>query len=405
MEHALSTKRPGPRSLRPFAFLGLMTLVQIVGTAAILSLTALAPSVAAELRVGAHWIGYQISLIYFVGMLTSAFAGSIVAFWRPERIIPAELVMMAAGLGLLSLGRIDAIVLASVLFGAAYGLNNPASSEILSRETPVSRRSLVYSVKQSGVPLGAVVANTGLPLLTLCLGGSWQMAMLLAAVVPLMLAVFSMVMMPCPPRGLRPGFRGIWRGLVADQGHILRNPAQRTLAALGGLYSAMQLTVTAFSAVALVDQGWHVVEAGMVGAALQFAGALGRVGWGLVGDRLGGFRTLALIGALSATFSLLLGFGAALGHWLQIGIMVALGAVAVGWNGVFLALAARSAPEGRIGANTGAILVYTFIGVILGPSLFAVIYQSTGSYQVSFMLFAIPGIVGAIIAAGCARFD
>jgi nitrate/nitrite transporter NarK len=158
--------------------------------------------------------------------------------------------------------------------------------------------------------------------------------------------------------------------------------------------------VSAFAVVALVhDAGWSVLAAGSVAAAMQFAGAFGRIFWGVVADRLGGgFLTLALLGLMG-------GIGYASFFWLadlpafaQVALFVAMGAVTIGWNGVLLAEVAHNAPESRVGAITGGVLVYTFIGVIVGPSSFAALYALIGHYGASFLAFSLFGFAGMVIA-------
>ena len=65
---------------------------------------------------------------------------------------------------------------------------------------------------------------------------------------------------------------------------------------------------------------------------------------------------------------------------------------------VLLAEVAHNAPEGRVGSTTGGVLVYTFIGVIVGPSSFGSVYALTGHYGASFMIFALFGFAGCLIA-------
>ncbi len=381
--------------------LAMMTLVQIAATMSVLALTSLAPEVAGSLGIGAHAIGYQISLIYFAGVFASAIAGSVVETFHAERVIVTELGVFAAGLLLLATGRPVLMVLASALFGICYGLNNPASSEILHRAARGGRHSLVFSIKQTGVPFGAVLASTLLPMLAVALpgtGAGWRHALVAAAVVPLVLMVWAWSQFTFPPIRM-----AAWRGnpfarAIRDQVELYRNRRMRTLALLGGLYSALQLMVTAFAVVMMVEHGWPLVAAGIVAACLQMAGAAGRISWGLAADRLGGFRTLGIIGVIAGLCMFLLGWAGALPGWALAVLLVVLGAVATGWNGVFLAAAARTAPSGKVGANTGALLVYTFIGVIIGPSAFALIYDLTGSYDLCFMGFSCIGFAGAAMS-------
>lgn len=373
------------------------TLVQIVATASVLALTAIAPLVALDLGIGAHWIGYQISLIYASGMISSAVAGTLVQRFGPVRIEQAALGCFSFGCIGIATAMIGLIVIGSLLIGIGYGLNNPAASEMLSRVTPPARRNIVFSLKQSGVPLGGILASFLFPYLSARLG--WHTALLVGAALPFLVSLLMMATHAAEPVARRTpnSFR---RGFLDEQTIIWRSPKLRALSALGFAYSAMQLSISAFAVVTLVhDAGWSVLAAGSVAAAMQFAGAFGRIFWGVVADRIGGgFLTLALLGLLS-------GLGYAGLFWLpdmsaiaQIALFVAMGGVSIGWNGVLLAEVARNAPDTRVGAITGGVLVYTFIGVIVGPSSFAMLYALIGHYGASFLTFSLFGFSGMLLA-------
>jgi len=63
----------------------------------------------------------------------------------------------------------------------------------------------------------------------------------------------------------------------------------------------------------------------------------------------------------------------------------ALGLTAVGWNGVYLAEVSRAVPIEKVGLATGGVLMFTFVGVVLGPSTFGAIVAMTGSYTAAFI--------------------
>jgi len=60
------------------------------------------------------------------------------------------------------------------------------------------------------------------------------------------------------------------------------------------------------------------------------------------------------------------------------------GASAVGWNGVYLAEVARQAPPGMASVATGGTLTVTFFGVVVGPPLFGLIVNLTGTYRAGY---------------------
>ncbi|MDQ0456757.1 MFS transporter [Rhizobium paknamense] len=398
----------GERRLAPvsslFQTLAVATLIQVVATASVLALTAIAPTVAGDMQIGAHWIGYQISLIYTSGMLSSAVAGSLVQRYGPVKVEQVALASVALGFAGIATGWVPVMVLASLSIGLGYGLNNPASSEMLSRVTPQHRRNIVFSLKQAGVPLGGLCASFVFPFLTAHVG--WHEALLLGALAPIVtMGLLAFIHAAEPKQAAKPASFG--RGFLEEQSIIWKSRPLRTLSGLGFAYSAMQLSVSAFAVVTLVhDAGWSLLAAGAVAAAMQSAGAFGRVFWGAVADRLGGgLLTLALLGLLGGTGFACLYWLSVLPPAVQAGLFVLIGAVTIGWNGVLLAEVAHHAPEARVGAITGGALVYTFIGVIVGPSSFAALYALTGHYGASFLVFSLFGFTGMVAAwrAHCLR--
>jgi nitrate/nitrite transporter NarK len=194
--------------------------------------------------------------------------------------------------------------------------------------------------------------------------------------------------------------RSLAKGFRDEQSIIWQNAKLRTLSFLGFAYSATQLSLSAFAVVTLVhDGGWSLLAAGSVAAVMQFAGAFGRIFWGVVADRVGGgFKTLALLGLLIGLGFASLFFVVDMTSYMQVVVLIILGMTTIGWNGVLLAEVAHNAPEGRIGAITGGVLVYTFIGVIVGPSSFASLYMVTGHYGASFLVFSLLGFFGMVAA-------
>ncbi len=381
-------RRPGL-----YSTLTLATLIQVVATASVLGLTALAPSAAADLGIGEHWIGYQISLVYAAGVVSSAVAGSFVLRHGPERVEQLALLLFSVGFLALATGRLPLMVLASIAIGVGYGFNNPAASEMLSRVTPNRKRNVVFSIKQSGVPLGGILAALALPFLAQAVG--WRAALGVSGAVPILFAIGLSRHGGRPARSGGRGPAALWRRCVAEQRLVFRSPKLTVLVILGFLYSAMQLCVSAFAVVSLVDGGrWSLFSAGAVAAATQLAGAFGRIFWGWVADRIGGFRILALIGFASGVLCLSLLWLQAMPAPVQALDFILLGSVSIGWNGVLLAETARYAPPGEIGATTGAVLVYTFIGVVVGPSSFALLYGVLHRYGPVFGIFAALGFVG-----------
>lgn len=374
--------------------LTLTTFSQIAATSSVLALTTIPTMVAAALGIAPHLVGYQVSLIYASGVFFSMLASGLVKRWGAGRVGQLALVFAGAGFLGLSSGGLAGIALASVLIGIGYALNNPASSHILSRLAPPKRRNLIFSVKQAGVPLGGMLAALAIPPLAQLLG--WQGALLIFSILPLALAgiyqLFCRVW-DTDRNPEAPVARGIWAG----QRHVWQNPDLRVLAVLGFLYSAVQLSISTFVVAMLIEQfGWTPLQAASVAALLQASGAVGRVFWGLVADKLGsGFLVLGIIGLLTGLGALCFG---AFGSWPALGLVVVMvsGLASSGWNGVLLAETAQASPG--TGTLTGEVLTYTFVGVMVGPAAFSTAFLWLGDFTSTFALFALLGFLGSALA-------
>jgi MFS family permease len=172
----------------------------------------------------------------------------------------------------------------------------------------------------------------------------------------------------------------------------LSQPRLRDLALVSLGYASAQLVFIAYFVSHLTLQlGLSLVTAGVVYAFGHGAGIVGRLVWGAVADRwLAPRTTLAALGVVSAACAALTALFS--GAWPLAGVVaVALlyGASAVGWNGVFLAEVARSAPPGQVGAATGGTQFFTFGGAMAGPPVFTALVSATGSYAWGFAFFAL----------------
>lgn len=366
-----------------------------------LALTAIAPRVAPVFGASPAWIGYQISTIYASGAVASAAAGTLVDRHGAVRIEQVALLTYVLGLALLAMGWLPAAVAGSLAIGVGYGLQNPASSHILGAITPPAQRSLVFSIKQAGVPIGGVIASLGMPLLVAVAG--WRVALWLLAVPSLaLIAVLAHdhageVHVPPPRRSLLGGF-------LAEQRLVWGAPTLRVLAMLGMIYSSLQLSLSAFTVNMLVEDHWTLLAAGATAGAVQAFGAAGRVFWGHVADRSrAGMAVLALIGAVSMATMLACNWLVAMPHAVAIAVLALCGFCMSGWNGVLMAEATRHCARHDTGRVIGGTLVFTFLGVTAGPASFAAVYGLTGHYGATFALAALVAGAGAVLALADAR--
>jgi predicted MFS family arabinose efflux permease len=375
------------------------TAIQAVGTMAVLVVPAIAPKIADTLGIPAGRVGFQISLLYLAAMLGSLTAGTAVARLGPCRTGQIAMLLTAMGCLLLGLGNLVTLLLGSLVIGAGYGIINPASSDLLMRHVPPARRNLFFSIKQTGVPLGGMVIGLLAPAAALHL--SWSAPLWIIAVTAGMLACVSQ-----PSRASWDAHRDRsvkLSGLsLAGFRTVAKNPALLWLASASFCFAAIQLCLLAFLVVLLVDElGFDLIAAGAILAAVQVIGALGRILWGIVADRLrnGLAVLLGLALMMAAAAAAVIGISPAWPGFLVVAVFQVLGISAVGWNGVFLSEIARLSPPRAIGSTTGAAMFVTFMGVVAGPPLFSGLHAVLRSYAWSYALL----VVFALAAAGLIR--
>jgi MFS family permease len=366
-------------------------------TLAVQSLTALglavppilAPVAALDLGLAPAGIGNWVGFAYMVAMFAGLLAGTLVGRWGPVRVLEAAVICVALGLATGASAYLATLVLCGALLGIAHGFVNPASSAILASAAPPRMRSIIFSIKQTGVPLGAAIAGALIP--ALLLQTSWQRAVLVLAAAS---AVFLAAVAPFRRVHDRERKRSEslhLRSLTAPIAEVWGNHSVRDLAMTSSVFSLVQMSFGTYLVSYLkLGLGYSLLTAGLVFSAAQIAGVLGRIVWGAVADRLLAPRlVLALLGILMSGC----GFTAALfaASWPTMAtalVCVLYGASAVGWNGVFLAEVARLAPEGRVAVVTGGTQFFTFAGVLVGPPVFGAIVTASGGYGAGFVFIA-----------------
>ena len=377
--------------------------VQTLTAMAMIAPSVLAPVAARDLGLAPQSIGFFASLTYLGAMVSGLAAGRFTARYGPLAVCQAAVVLAGAGLALGYLAIAAVVPLAALVIGCAYGVVNPVSSHMLARRTPPGMLALVFSIKQTGVPVGGAIAGVVAPPLALALGWTGALPVLaaicIAAAFALLPARAALAEKRVPPAGPGGSLRGIFSGLGRPIGLALSSAALRELSYASFGYAAVQLVfITYFVSYLALELGYSLVTAGLVYASAHGAGIVGRIAWGAVADRwLEPRTTLAVLGLISAVCALLAaGFSPAWPLAAVIAVGMLFGASAVGWNGVFLAQVARVAPAGQVSTATGGTQFFTFAGALSGPPLFAAAVWATGSYAWAFGLFALPSAAVAL---------
>lgn len=378
--------------------LAITLMVQAMASMSTVAIAILMPVAAGEINFPTTYVGYFMSMIYLGAMMVSPLSGSLVERYGAIGISQACLLLCAVGLATLSISSLPMIASGAFLMGLGYGPVTPASSHLLVRVSPRSMRSTIFSIKQTGVPLGGALAGAIVPGLVLLCG--WQRSAIIIGAFNLILAS-ALVMARRQFDATRSTLvRPTLRKMVEPIKFAMRTSNLRKVVLASFSFSIMQLCLISFWVTYLIEEmNMSLLQAGFALSIAQTSGVLGRIVWGALSDRFVKPNImLGLLGIGMTLCSLSLLMVSPQSPKSVIYVIGALfGSMAIGWNGVFLAEVARIAKPELTGMVTGGSLFFTFAGILTGLPFFSLIVQKTGSYPSGFGILSITTFVCGLI--------
>ncbi|NPU66522.1 MFS transporter [Bradyrhizobium sp. 83012] len=370
-------------------------LVAMTALQALVSLALFAPgTVAPRAGLSIEELSLFSTAAFAISLVSSFWGGTLVQKIGSLRVAALCAVAVCVGMSMATLGQGWALLGAGLVLGLAAGPETPASAALLGRLVPPEQRAMVFSIRQTGSQIGAVVGSLLLPPLAVGLApSSAYAAVIICAVIGFisferLRPAYAVKLPPMPYLGLRQRLQ-----LVSSD----RRMAALAVASIP--FSGMQVILnTCYISFGTSELALSHVEAGWLLASAQGAGLIGRLGWGAVATRLRSARTvLVMAGAGMAICALLLGlWGPRLSGSVLVLLTFVFGLTASGWNGVFIAEIANLAKPGRVAEATGAVLTTSFLGLVAAPLLVAVLTPRIGLGG-SFVILGLTAAAGAAV--------
>ena len=256
--------------------------MQAASSAAVMGPTVAAPLLLERLQLGPAAVGMFVAMVYVGATFATQIGAFAVHRWGPIRASQISLAFITAGLFLVALPVLPMVALGSVLIGLGYGPVTPASSYMLARTTDPRHYSLVFSIKQTGVPLGGVLAGLVVPPLA-AQGGAVGALLGLAALC--FVAMISATPLaaeldrdrdshaPWPPP----------RQVLSPVRFVTKHPVLSAMAMCSFVFSLVQVSLTSYMVSFLTGElHWTLAAAGGALAITQAFGVGARLGGGVV---------------------------------------------------------------------------------------------------------------------------
>lgn len=369
--------------------LTLVTLAHALGALSVLSVAPLSPFLLEALPVSRAQVGLLLPAVYLGGVLMSLPAG-----WLTDRLG----VRLTLGGGLLLSGALvtaaafapslAALLGALVVAGFGFSVLNPSTGKAVIEWFPPRGRGLAMGIKQTGLTLGGLTGALTLPPLALVLG--WRHALATAGAVSVVAAALVLVLYRTPGTAATTAPTS-WPKL-GELGVFMRRPGVMIVFLSGLALSVAQSSVLAYLALYAKETfAVSAVAAGQILALAQLGGTISRLAWGAISDRFFGGRRrpgLVMSALLGAAVYALFALGAALPTAAVIPLALLAGAGAFGWVGLYFALVAEIGGARYAGLLTGVAVAFAWSGVLVGPPVFGLLVESTGSYAWSWLALA-----------------
>ncbi len=388
------------------AALSATLLMQSVASFLTQSLPVLAPLITESAGLSPESIGNLSSLTAFGTVAFLLLGGPFLARLGPVRMLQAGALLGGLAMILAGFGTLPALVVASFVLGVGYGPSPPAGSRILAATAPKGHRTLIFSVKQAGAPLGGAMA--GLISASVATYAGWPAALGVAVGVALVSAAIIQPLRETldaerdPRRATSLGAVLSPATLASPIAALRADPLLPPLTVLSLSFALVQGCLLTFTVTWLVEtRHFSLVQAGTAFAAMQSAGVVARIFLGWLADRTGTATRNLLVQAFVASATVL---ALALLPVESSAAMITLlcaasGFLAASWNGISMAEVARVSPPDRVGDVTAGTTLFIFLGYTIGPSVFAALVTISGGWTLPMVVTAVQlAVIAALVS-------
>lgn len=379
-----TTRAPSVIPTRAWRMLALGVAAQAAGTVFVSTPAFLIPLLHTERGIPLAQAGLLASAPTIGMVLTLVAWGALADRFGERWVIAIGLALTAAAaIGAVYSGDFISVGIFFLLGGAASASTNAASGRVVVGWFPRDRRGLAMGIRQMSQPLGVTLAALVVPGLasTHGIGAAVAVSLTLNAALAVLCAVW--IVNPARPAAS-----------TVDATVSVSNPYRSSgflwrIHVVSALLVVPQFTLSIFGIVWLVSEmHWNAGAAGVLIGVAQFIGAFGRIGVGMLSDRVGSrVRVLRWV-AVAGSVAMLAVAATNVATW---GIVAAVAfivatTISVADNGLAFTSVAEAAGTRWSGKalgiqNTGQFLVASAVGPLVGglitlvgyPIAFAVI--------------------------------
>lgn len=365
----------------PYPFLTLATLSQTGMSFVQQGIVVMGVFFAARYHLSLAQMGLVTTALSLGVMTSMVLMGAVVDRIGPRRLLFLGSVVMSGLALMLSLvSGFDVLLVLLFFLGVALAIAPASGTKAVFTAFQDRPRGMVMGIRQTGVPIGALLAASLLP--RLITGVGYDGVFFLYAGELLVLGwAFSASMAHWPKSSLKRTGTRVGRPLL----RVIWRPALVAVLLVSGQYVLLAFSLTDLHRVHHVSLVW----AGLILAAAQLGGGIGRVVTGIISDRIGGRRPPVIIwcGIIAALMSFIVAF---LPTTVPVGLLLIIwfvfGLGAVGWNALTMVWAGESVPAQHSGFAMSSVGTAAFFGSAVFPPLFGAVVDAMHRFYAGWII-------------------
>jgi MFS transporter, ACS family, aldohexuronate transporter len=378
--------------------LGILTLAHVVGNMQLVSVMAIAPILQRDLDLSVTQVGLLISAWSGAHGLAAIPAGAVVdrvgVGWA---LVLAHAILAASAVGLSLASGAPSAMVATAAMGLGYSLTNPASARGVLEWFEPRRRATAMGIKQTGVSISGVFAAA---FGALAIWLDWRVIFLIIAVLTVANGLLCLRLVE-PARATSERRTS---GALAGLREIVTDRNMRALIASGCLFNVGQQSFVTYLTLFLREAAQASQPmAALALAVAQGASAVGRIGWGMLSDTF--FRgrrkptVVLLCGSAVVFLAVLAAVGPSTGLALGLALALLLGLTIGSFPPLTQTLAVEAVELRLAGSAMGYILMGNSLGSMVGPLIFGLVVDLTGTYASGWLITAALVLCGTAILA------
>ena len=290
----------------------------------------------------------------------------------------------------------DIILTLIIIAGFSYGASHPSTNRGVNHWFDKKSRGTAMGIKQMGVTVGS--ASAALLLLPLAVQFNWQTALIIASSILLIIGVFFYFSYYEPVKSVQMKKEKIKISTLELFTHKKLMLITISAMLLSGSQAILNTFVVLYAYNALEIS---LVLSGVLLGIAEFGGALGRIGWGwlsdkvFLGKRIVILLIISMLVAIQSIIASLLPEGVP--FYIVAGVIFIFGLSASGFNGIWMNVTSEIVPPSYSGRATGISITISSWGAIIFPPIFGVIIDWSASYSLGWWMIVLLMIVSLIV--------